>query len=139
VHAREKDGQWSSGSRFYLHARNQADALRFLISNFINTPHRYTDGLERPERFNVRGETEMSNEEMVLLIARFLGITKPKSELVRFIDVEGSRPGHDLRYALNGDKLMEMGWKPPVAFEESLERTVNWTVKNSIWVSLESQ
>lgn len=138
VHAIEKKGRWVSGSRFYLHARNQADALRFLITHFINTPHRYSDGLERPERFNVRGETEVSNDEMVTLIAKFLGISKPKSELVRFMDVEGTRPGHDLRYALNGDKLIAMGWIPPVAFEKSLERTVDWTVKNPIWISLQS-
>jgi dTDP-glucose 4,6-dehydratase len=104
--------------------------------HFVNTPHRYTDGLERPERFNVRGEIEISNEEMVSLIAKFLGITKPIAELVTFINVEGTRPGHDLRYALNGDKLIALGWKPPVAFAESLERTVNWTVKNSAWISL---
>ena len=136
VHALEKNGKWMSGSRFYLHARNQADALRFLITHFVKTPHRYTDGLDRPERFYVRGETEVSNDEMVVLIAKFLGISKPKDEIVQFINVEGTRPGHDLRYALNGDKLIEMGWKPPVAFEKSLERTVNWTVKNPIWISL---
>jgi dTDP-glucose 4,6-dehydratase len=136
VHALEKNGQWISGSRFYLHARNQADALRFLITHFLETPHKYTDGLERPERFNVRGETEVSNDEMVVLIAKFLGISKPKDQLINFINVEGTRPGHDLRYALNGDKLIEMGWKPPVAFEKSLERTVDWTVKNPIWISL---
>ena len=136
VHAVEKHGQWISGSRFYLHARNQADALRFMITHFAKNPHKYTDGLERPERYNVRGETEISNDEMVLLIAKFLGISKTKSELVNYINVEGTRPGHDLRYALNGDKLIGMGWTPPVSFEKSLERTVNWTVKNPIWVSL---
>jgi dTDP-glucose 4,6-dehydratase len=136
VHAIEKSGRWISGSRFYLHARNQADALRFLIEHFVKTPHKYTDGLERPERFNVRGETEISNDEMVVLIAKFLGISKSKNELVNFINVEGTRPGHDLRYALDGDKLISMGWKPPVTFEKSLERTVNWTIKNPIWISL---
>jgi len=136
VHAIEKSGRWIAGSRFYLHARNQADALRFLIEHFVNTPHKYTDGLERPERFNVRGETEISNDEMVVLIAKFLGISKSKNELVKFINVEGTRPGHDLRYALDGDKLISMGWKPPVTFEKSLERTVNWTIKNPIWISL---
>jgi dTDP-glucose 4,6-dehydratase len=136
VHALEENGQWKSGSRFYLHARNQADALRFLISHFVETPHRYTDGLERPERFNVRGETEISNDEMVMLVAKFLGISCSKHELVNFINVEGTRPGHDLRYALDGSKLIAMGWKPPVAFEKSLERTVNWTIKNPSWVSL---
>lgn len=136
VHALKKNKQWISGSRFYLHARNQADALRFLISHFINTPHGYTDGLQRPERFNVRGEREISNDEMVLLVAKILGISKPKKDLVEFIDVEGTRPGHDLRYALDGDKLTSLGWKPPVPFEASLERTVKWTVQNPTWVSL---
>ena len=136
IHAVEENGAWTSGSRFYLHARNQADALRFLITHYVKTPHRYTDGLERPERFNVRGETEINNDEMVTLIAKFLDIQRPKSQLVNFINVEGTRPGHDLRYALDGDKLVGMGWKPPVAFEKSLERTVNWTIKNPIWISL---
>ena len=136
VHAVEKNGQWISGSRFYLHARNQADALRFLITHYVGIPHRYTDGLDRPERFNVRGESEISNDEMVQLIAKFLGISKSQDELVKFINVEGTRPGHDLRYALNGDKLIAMGWKPPVAFEKSLQRTVDWTVQNPIWISL---
>ena len=136
VHAVEKNGRWVSGSRFYLHARNQADALKFLITHFAGIPHKYTDGLGRPERFNVRGETEISNDQMVSLIAKFLGISKTQDELIKFINVEGTRPGHDLRYALNGDKLVEMGWKPPVTFEKSLERTVNWTVKNPIWISL---
>lgn len=136
VHALEKDGRWVSGSRFYLHARNQADALRFLITYFIDHPHKYTDGLEKPERFNVRGEIEVSNDEMVSLIANFLGISKSKDELIRYMNVEGTRPGHDLRYALDGSKLIGMGWKPPVAFEVSLERTVKWTIKNPIWISL---
>ena len=136
VHAIEKEGHWKSGSRFYLHARNQADALRFLITHFTGAPHKYIDGLERPRRFNIRGESEVSNDEMVSLIAKFLDISKSKNEIVKFINVEGTRPGHDLRYALNGDKLLNLGWTPPVAFEKSLERTVNWTVKNPIWISL---
>jgi len=136
IHALEENGKWKSGSRFYLHARNQADALRFLITHFIALPVRYTDGLEKPERFNVRGELEINNEDMVTLVAKFLGITGTKDKIVQFINVEGTRPGHDLRYALDGEKLLKLGWKPPVAFEKSLERTVHWTVNNPIWISL---
>ena len=135
VHAIHSNDGWQAGSRFYLHARNQADALRFLISKYISIPHKYTDGLEKPERFNVRGEQEISNDEMVLLIAKFLGIKKEKSQLVEYLSVEGIRPGHDLRYALDGTKLTNLGWAPPVAFEESLERTVKWTTKNPRWIS----
>lgn len=135
VHALQTKEGWRAGSRFYLHARNQADALRFIIETFANMPIRYTDGLTMPERFNVRGEQEISNDEMVFLVSRMLGYEKSKESLVNYINVEGTRPGHDLRYALDGSKLAGLGWKPPVAFERSLEKTVNWTVKNPAWIA----
>ena len=133
VHSRVDHGVIiSPGSRFYLHARNQADALRHLIEHFYKTPHRYYDGLSKPERFNVRGEVEIANDEMVKMIAEFLGVDK--NNAVQYVNVEGTRPGHDLRYALDGSKLEDLGWKPPVPFEESLKRVVDWTVKNPIWL-----
>ena len=135
VHAHFSGGKWNAGSRFYLHARNQADALRFIIDKFNSNPHRFTDGYDKPERFNVRGELEITNDEMVLLIARILGGEKSIEEVVKYIDVEGIRPGHDLRYALDGNKLSTLGWAPPVPFEKSLARTVAWTVKNPMWIA----
>ena len=135
IHALQNENSWKAGSRFYLHARNQADALRFIIEKYAPHPHMYTDGKEKPERFNVRGEREIANDEMVFLIANVLGIKKSNDQLVKYMSVEGTRPGHDLRYALDGSKLANLGWKPPVSFEESLERTVNWTLKNPMWIS----
>jgi dTDP-glucose 4,6-dehydratase len=135
VHALHTAEGWSAGSRFYLHARNQADALRFIIEKFKSTPIKYTDGYEKPERFNVRGEKEISNDEMVLMISKILGFEKPIEQLVKYINVEGTRPGHDLRYALDGSKLTNLGWNPPVAFENSLERTVKWTINNPTWIA----
>lgn len=135
VHALKGPDGWKAGSRFYLHARNQADALRFLVQRFIDTPHKYTDGLVKPERFNVRGEREISNDDMVMLIAKILESKKSIEELVDYRNVEGTRPGHDLRYALDGEKLRSLGWTPPVPFEESLARTVRWTMKNPIWIA----
>jgi dTDP-D-glucose 4,6-dehydratase len=44
------------------------------------------------------------------------------------VDFHSSRPGHDLRYALDGTRLHEMGWSIPVSFEESLQRTVRWII-----------
>jgi len=135
VHALNTTEGWSAGSRFYLHARNQADALRFIIEKYKASPIKYTDGCEKPERFNVRGEKEIANDEMVLMISKILGYEKPIEELVKYINVEGTRPGHDLRYALDGSKLTNLGWNPPVSFENSLERTVKWTIKNPTWIA----
>ena len=133
VHAKENNETWLAGSRFYLHARNQADALRFIILNSANNALRYSEGKLKPERFNVRGELEIKNDDMVYLIAELMELKSSKS-YVKYVNVEGTRPGHDLRYALTGDKLFGMGWKPPVPLKESLKRTIKWTRENPEWL-----
>jgi len=133
VHALEVDGKWIAGSRFYLHARNQADALRFILLKNTESKLRYSEGALLPERFNVRGEVEINNDQMVNLIAELMGLPKDDS-YVEYVNVEGTRPGHDLRYALTGDKLLDLGWSPPVPLRESLSRTIKWTRANQMWL-----
>lgn len=130
VHAKKTDGKWISGSRYYLHARNQADALRYIVLNKQKLSLNYLDDSSILEKFHVVGEKEVSNEEMVHLLASFVG-TPPKIE---FTDFHSSRPGHDLRYALDGGKLKNFGWLPPVPLEESLQKTVNWYLNNKNWL-----
>jgi dTDP-glucose 4,6-dehydratase len=116
------------GSRFYLHARNQADALLFTLTQ--NFPA-YGES-DTPERFHVVGERELNNLEMAQIIAAAVG--KPlKYELE---DFHSSRPGHDLRYALDGNKLIQRGWVPPIPLEDSINRTVDWTLKHPEWLNL---
>jgi dTDP-glucose 4,6-dehydratase len=109
----------TSGSRFYIHARNIAAAVLFLIKNG-----------KIDESYNLTGEKEITNLEMAQQIASIMGKTL-KYELV---DFHADRPGHDLRYGLDGTKMEKMGWKMPVGFEEALERTVTWTLKNQKWL-----
>lgn len=116
------------GSRFYLHARNLADAWVFLMEN--HTPQKYPDQLQ-PSRFHIVGEREVSNQEMIELIAQTMG----KQANIYPLSFHASRPGHDLRYALDGSKLDRLGWKAPVPFEESLRRTVEWTLENPWWLA----
>ena len=116
------------GSRFYLHARNQADALLYTI----NQPILKYGESHVPQKFHVVGEREVDNLEMANMVAEYIG--KPlKYELV---DFHSSRPGHDLRYAIDGNKIAEAGWVAPLSLEESIERTVNWTLKNKEWLSI---
>ena len=49
------------------------------------------------------------------------------------VDFHSSRPGHDLRYALDGTKMHDMGWDPP-DFSNTLEETVRWTLANPHWL-----
>ena len=110
-----------AGTRFYLHCRNFAAALEFMI-----------DQNDRPQKVHVVGEKEISNLEMAQMIAGILG--KPLD--YELVDFHSSRPGHDLRYAMVDTYLNAKGWKHPLPIEQSLERTVRWYIdpKNERWL-----
>ena len=80
--------------------------------------------------FNIVGDNEISNLDMALLAAKYTG-RKLKYELV---DFHSARPGHDLRYSLDGTKMAELGWKAPMSFEESVKQTVEWTMAHPEWL-----
>jgi len=120
------------GSRFYLHARNHADALLFLTRN--QTPTMFERHVnDKPDRFNVRGEREVNNLEMARMVADIMG--KPlRYELLDFHN-DKVRSGHDPRYALDDTKLRTMGWTPPMPLYDSLEKAVKWTLANKEWLT----
>jgi dTDP-glucose 4,6-dehydratase len=120
------DGQ--IGSRFYLHARNKADGLLHILGQ--NFPV-YGES-DKPEKFNIVGEKEFNNLQMAEMISEIMG-KKLKYEIV---DFHSSRPGHDLRYGLDGNKMKNIGWVPPITIEKSLEATVSWTLNNPKWMSI---
>ena len=116
VHGEKKKDTWLSGSRIWLHARNHADAILFLLKS------------ETDEAIiNVVGDTEVSNLDMVKLIGNIMN----KEPKWKWMDFHSSRPGHDVRYSLDGNKLFQMGWVSPMKFEESMKKTIEWTIKNS--------
>lgn len=61
------------------------------------------------------------------LVEHILKKTDWNNELV---DFHSSRPGHDLRYALDGAKMEKIGWSLPLSFEQSLEKSVRWLIEN---------
>lgn len=107
------------GSRFYLHVRNAADAIMFILRNVDAVL--YPDS-RLPERFNLVGKTELDNLSLARMVADILG----KELKFEFMDVRFGRPGHDLRYGLDGSKLESLGYVYPVEFDESLKSTVVW-------------
>jgi len=109
----------TAGTRFYIHGRNIAAAVLFLINNG-------TIG----EKYNIAGEKEVSNLEMAQMVAKYTG----KELNYEMVDFHTTRPGHDLRYGLDGSKLFDMGFKLPVNFEESIRKTVEWTLENKKWL-----
>lgn len=119
-----------AGSRFYIHARNVADALIFILNKVpVKT---YEEGADKPERLNIVGEKEWDNLKLAQFVSRVL--EEPlKYEMISFHE---SRPGHDLRYALDGTKLRKLGWKAPKTLEESLTKAIKWYEENIKWLMI---
>lgn len=125
VHGK-KDG---IGSRYYLHSRNAADALIFILRKL--PPYLHTDGeIDRPDRYNIVGDSQVDNLELAQTIARLMG----KELKYEFVDFHATRPGHDRHYGLDGKKLKKLGWKSPMKFEESLEKTIEWQLEHPEWI-----
>lgn len=108
-------GAIKAGSRWYIHARNIAGAVLFVLQKGVHG-----------EKYNVQGEIELDNLEVAQFVAAELG----KELKYKMHDNPSSRPGHDLRYALDGDKLYQLGWRLPLTFQESLRKTIRWMVQN---------
>jgi len=119
-----------SGSRFYLHARNLADAWLWLTKRYAKTGVPLYGDVDRPDKWNIVGEREVTNLELAQMIAGFMG----KELKWKGVNFHESRPGHDLRYALDGAKLAQAGWKHPFSLEDSLRRTVEWTLAHPEWL-----
>ena len=91
------------------------------------------------ETYNVGGDAERENIEVVRAICRLLDARRPladgraRESLITFV---ADRPGHDRRYAIDASKLKgELGWAPTVTFEQGIERTVDWYLDNQAWVN----
>jgi dTDP-glucose 4,6-dehydratase len=122
-------GMTRAGTRFYIHCRNYASALAYLIEgDTLPDGH----GIDLPLKIHVAGEREISNLDLAQMIAGFVG--KPLN--YELVDFHSSRPGHDLRYALDDSKIRTMGWSQPFNTEESLRKTVQWFLDNPRWLTL---
>lgn len=116
-----------AGSRFYIHARNAWKAIQFILENtdeFIEVKN------PSKGRFNIVGEKEVDNLELAQFISNIVG----KPLVFEMVDFHSSRPGHDLRYGLDGTKLKSFGFTYPKSFEESLTKTINWQLEHRDWL-----
>ncbi|MAV56221.1 MAG: NAD-dependent epimerase [Candidatus Pelagibacter sp.] len=119
-----------AGSRHYIHAEDVANALLFLYKSNISSMDADETGA-KCQKFNIVGKDEIDN----LQLAEFISNVQNKELKYQMVDFHSQRPGHDLRYALDGSKMAKMGWKPCSAFER-LEKTIKWTLKNDRWLSI---
>jgi dTDP-glucose 4,6-dehydratase len=121
--------------RDWLHVKDHAEALLNVL----------THG-KRGDRYNIGGNCEVSNIELVKLICDIMdrvcpidqnhhadsdGSLKSYAQLISFV---ADRPGHDFRYAIDTTKISgELGWQPQRKLASELENTVRWYIENQGW------
>ncbi len=111
--------------RDWLYVEDHADALLTVLEK---------GALGRS--YNIGGENERTNLELVRLLCAILDEIRPKSagsyaDQIAFV---ADRPGHDARYAIDPSRIREeLAWRPSVTVEEGLRRTVQWYLDNEAW------
>ena len=118
------------GSRHYIHAEDVSEAIHFLLTNSIN--HEVDYGGAKCPKFNIVGSEELNNLELAQIIAN----SQEKELKFEMVDFHSSRPGHDLRYSLSGEKMKKLGWTPSIKLTERIKQVVDWSLKNENWIEL---
>ncbi|WP_223427225.1 dTDP-glucose 4,6-dehydratase [Tateyamaria pelophila] len=114
-----------SNIRDWLYVEDHADALLCVL-----------DKGRLGESYNIGGENERTNLQLVQTLCAILDAKRPKAsgsyaDQITFVT---DRPGHDARYAIDPTRMRdELGWHPSVTVEQGLERTVDWYLDNEIW------
>ena len=100
---------------------------------------RVLEGGQVGETYNVGGNSERANVDVVRTICSHLDRLRPRADGKSYqeqITYIKDRPGHDRRYAINADKIQrELGWQPLETFETGLLKTIQWYLDNTEWVS----
>lgn len=114
--------------RDWLYVGDHCSAIRTVL-----------EGGKVGETYNVGGNSEKQNIEVVKTICALLDAKKPRADGARYesqITYVRDRPGHDRRYAIDASKLKrELGWEPAHTFEEGIAETVAWYLDNQPWVN----
>jgi len=107
--------------RNWLHASDTAQAVITIIESGVKN-----------EIFNIAGGYEQNNYDTVKkVISNYTGLVN--FDISDYVDTDYSRPGQDVRYALNDDKLRSLGWEPKAVFDNEIIDIVNYYKTKFIW------
>jgi dTDP-glucose 4,6-dehydratase len=88
------------------------------------------------ETYNVGGNAEMKNVDVVRTLCRILAELRPGRDYDALVTFVKDRPGHDRRYAIDARKIAgELGWAPAETFASGMRRTVQWYLDNPAWLA----
>ena len=92
----------------------------------------YITLLEEVSDYYYLTSEELNNLELAQIIADSQG----KELKYEMVDFHSSRPGHDLRYSLSGEKMKKLGWQPSIKLTERIKQVVEWSLNNENWIEL---
>ena len=118
-----------AGSRMYIHAQDVAEGLMFILE-LKDYTHTGDYGHAHCPKFNLVGTEEIDN----LTLAQMIAVAVGKELKYEMTDFHTSRPGHDMRYALDGGLLASLGWEPKIKLSERIKGVVEWTLDNERWL-----
>ncbi len=90
------------------------------------------------DTYNIGGFNEWKNIDLIKVIIKTVDklLGNPEGQSEHLISYVTDRAGHDLRYAIDSNKLKnELGWEPSLQFEEGIEKTVQWYLDNEAWMN----
>ena len=120
----------------YGDGRNVRDWL--YVSDHCAAIHAVLLGGRVGETYNVGGDAEMQNIDVVHAICALLDTRRPRPDgkpRASQITYVADRPGHDRRYAIDASKLKrELGWRPAHSFDQGIAGTVDWYLEHQDWV-----
>lgn len=121
----------------YGDGKNVRDWL--YVADHCSAIRRVLEAGEVGETYNVGGNSEKQNIEVVKTICALLDERAPRADGEKYevqITYVRDRPGHDRRYAIDASKLQrELGWEPAHTFEQGIADTVDWYLANQAWVN----
>ncbi len=92
---------------------------------------------QKGETYNIGGFNEWKNIDIVKLLCDIMDrkLDRPEGTSQKLITYVKDRAGHDMRYAIDANKIKnELGWEPSLQLEEGLEKTVDWYLANTEWL-----
>ena len=117
--------------RNWLHAQDTANAVITIIESGVkNEIYNICGGFEQANLDTVNKIITLYHGEDESLRSTFPYYNEDKNQ---FLDLSYSRQGQDVRYALNDDKLRNLGWEPKMVFDNELPNIVKYYKKNFIW------
>lgn len=89
------------------------------------------------DSYNIGGFNEWQNIDLIKELCRQMDtkLNREEETAASLITFVKDRPGHDLRYAIDANKInKELGWSPSVTFEQGLSLTIDWFLSNQEWL-----